>query len=512
MGDSALPSGPDFSEGIALDDIEEGRPLSGRLGEAPVMLLRRGDSIVALGSQCTHYGADLTQGLVDGDTVRCPLHHACFSLRTGEALSAPAFDGLGRWVVEIRDGMAFVAGRDAEDRRPASSPAHIERILIVGGGAAGFACAERLRRLGFNGEIAIASADRDPPCDRPNLSKDFLAGTAPAEWIPLRAPDWYAEQEIRLELGTEIAAIDCEERTATAADGRTFAWDRLLLAPGSEPVRLAGSGFDSGEVRYLRSLADAEAIVERARPGARAVVVGSGFIGLEATAALRARGVAVAIVTAEALPFERQLGSELGAFYRRLHERNGVTFHCGRTAASFDGRVLNLDDGERLDTDFVLTGIGVRPKTSLARAAGLAVGDGILVNAKLETSEPGIFAAGDAAAFPDPLTGESVRVEHWVVAQRQGQLAAANMLGDAEPFRDVPFFWTEQYGVSLRYVGRGSGGDDIRIDGDVADGAFTVRYFSRGRLSASASIGRDLDNLEDERRLREAVLSRAGER
>lgn len=505
MGSATAPSGPDFSKGVPLADITDSRPLSGHVGDDAVMLVRIDGEIRALDSTCTHYGANLADGLVDGETVRCPLHHACFSLRTGAALAAPAFDPLRRWNVEVRGDAAYVTAPAATSTPPSNTGSAIAEVLIVGGGGAGFACAERLRANGFAGRITMVSADRHPPCDRPNLSKDFLAGSAPAEWIPLRSPEWYDEHGIRLELGTEIVAIDPAARTATAADGRAFAWDRLLLAPGSEPVRLAGPGFDAPNIFYLRTLADAEAIVGSLHEGARAVLIGSGFIGLEAAAALRTRGVGVEVVSAEALPFERQLGAELGRFYRALHERNQVTFHSARTAASYDGTQLHLDNGETIDADLVLVGIGVRPRTGLARAAGLAIGDGILVDAHMETSASGIFAAGDAAAFPDPLTGESVRIEHWVVAGRQGQVAADNMLGLATPFRDVPFFWTDQYGVALRYAGHASGTDEVRIDGDPGSGSFTARYYVGGALRASASVGRDYDNLEDEQTLRAAI-------
>ncbi|HEV2747026.1 MAG TPA: FAD-dependent oxidoreductase [Allosphingosinicella sp.] len=503
----AAASGPDFSQGVGLSEIPSHGMLAGRVGDEPVLLSRFGGELYAVGGACTHYGAPLARGLVEGETVRCPLHHACFSLRTGAALRAPAFEGLPRWRVEVDGPLLFVREKelDAAPSAPAAPAEDVRSVVIVGGGGAAFACADELRRLGYSGSLTLVSADADPPCDRPNLSKDYLAGTAPVDWIPLRGDGYYRKAAIDLRLGTEIVAIDVANRTAVARDGEAFRYDRLLLATGSEPVRLAAPGFDRDNVHTLRSLADARAIVARATPGARAVIVGSSFIGLEAAAALRTRHVEVHVLSIETVPFDRLFGSELGLFLQRLHEEHGVRFHLGRTGSEFDGRALRLDNGDALDAEFLILGVGVRPRTALAASAHIGVGDGVLVDSRLQTDIPGIYAAGDIAAYPDPVSGRPVRIEHWVTAQRQGQVAAANMLGRATPFRAVPFFWTEQYGVALRYVGHSPCWDDIRIDGDVGGGDFTARYYEQGELRASASVGRDLENLEDERRLESAA-------
>jgi NADPH-dependent 2,4-dienoyl-CoA reductase/sulfur reductase-like enzyme len=353
----------------------------------------------------------------------------------------------------------------------------------------------------------MLSADHDPPCDRPNLSKDYLAGTAPEEWIPLRTDDWYRDNRIDLRLGVEVTAIDPEDCTVQFASGERLPFDRLLLATGAEPNRLSSPGFHGENVFTLRSLADARAIVGAAGSGKRAAVIGSSFIGLEAAASLRKRGVEVEVIAPENIPFERVLGAELGEFFQNLHQASGVRFHLGRVAASYDGRTVTLSDGAKIDADFVLVGIGVRPRIGLAEAAGLSTDNGVLVDQYLETSASGIYAAGDIAAYPEPISGDRARIEHWTVAERQGQVAAANMLGIRTKFDSAPFFWTEQYGVTLRYVGHATPADMVKVDGDITGRNATVRYFEDGRQRAAASLNRDHENLEDELALEKAVAS-----
>lgn len=511
MGEQAAVSGPDFAQGIALDAIPESGTVAGRVGDDPVLLSRFDGELFAVGGVCTHYGGALAEGIDGSARVRCPLHHACFDLRTGAPLRAPALDPVDVWEVEVEGGRAFVRRRREESDAARPTRDSPGRIVIVGGGAAALACANELRRLGHSGAIILLSADQDPPCDRPNLSKDYLAGTAPEEWIPLRPADWYDEQAIDLRLGSTVTAIDVAGRSVRTQAGESFAFDRLLIATGSEPNRLAGPGFDLPNVRTLRSLADARAIVELAHPGSRAVVVGSSFIGLEAAAALRARGVGVDVVSAERVPFSRVLGPELGHFLKALHRDQGVTFHLGQSVASYDGRWLRLSDGGQIDADFLLVGIGVRPRLGLAERAGLALGDGVLVNGHLETSAPGIFAAGDIAAHLDPLSGRPVRIEHWATAERQGQTVAANMLGLDRRFDAVPFFWTEQYGVALRYVGHAAQWDRVEVDGDVEGRDFVARYYAGEVHLASATVGRDVESLAEERRLEQAAAERGRE-
>jgi NADPH-dependent 2,4-dienoyl-CoA reductase/sulfur reductase-like enzyme/nitrite reductase/ring-hydroxylating ferredoxin subunit len=466
-----------------------------------VLLARRGDELFAIGSTCSHYGGPLAEGLIVGETVRCPWHHACFSLRTGEALAAPAFNPMPCWRVERRDGKAFVREKvePTQARKPArAASGKPNRIVIVGGGAAGFAAAEMLRREGFGGSVTMLSSDDDAPYDRPNCSKDYLAGNAPEDWMPLRPAEYYKEQDIDVQLRTQVTSIDPKARQVTLATGGGLPFDKLLLATGAEPVRLDIPGADQPHVHVLRALADSRAIIARAKQAQRAVVIGASFIGLEVAASLRARKIEVHVVAPERRPLERVLGREYGDFIRALHEEHGVVFHLEEAASAIDAKSVKLKGGASLSADLVVVGIGVRPRIQLAESAGLAIDRGVAVNEYLETSAPGMFAAGDIARWRDPHSGENIRIEHWVVAERQGQTAALNMLGQQQRFREVPFFWSQHYDLPINYIGHAEKWDKIDIEGDVKARDCLVRYRRDGRVLAVASIFRDLENLEAE--------------
>jgi NADPH-dependent 2,4-dienoyl-CoA reductase/sulfur reductase-like enzyme/nitrite reductase/ring-hydroxylating ferredoxin subunit len=476
--------------------------LIGHANGEPVLVARRGHELFAIGAFCTHYGASLGDGLLVDDTVRCPWHHACFSLRTGEALCAPALDPVACWRVELHNGNAYVGEKLERAKSPPRSAVATKSgsIVIVGGGAAGNAAAEMLRREGYAGRITMLSADPTVPCDRPNLSKGYIAGSAPVEFTLLRSPEFYQEHGIELKLGALVAAIDVANRHVSLVDGTRHDYDALLLATGAEPVRLRLPGSDLPHVHYLRTLADSHTLVAKAMASKRAVVIGASFIGLEVAASLRARDVAVHVVAPEAVPMEKILGKDVGTFIRKLHEQNGVVFHLGTTAVSIDEHGVTLQNGERFQTDFVVVGIGVRPAVSLAENAGLAVDRGVTVDEYLETSVPGVFAAGDIARWPDRLTGERIRVEHWVVAERQGQTAARNMLRQRERFDAVPFFWTEQYDFFLRYVGHAERFDSAEFDGqlDADTRDCTITYRRGSKKLAVATVYRDTESLRAE--------------
>jgi NADPH-dependent 2,4-dienoyl-CoA reductase/sulfur reductase-like enzyme len=400
-----------------------------------------------------------------------------------------------------------------EKLQPAARPARTaaqpgpDSIVIIGGGAAGNAAAEMLRRESYARPVTLLSADDARPYDRPNLSKDYLAGNAPEEWIPLRSPEFYAEHGIELKLGARAAAIDAKAREVWLADGSRHRYGALLLATGAIPVRLNIPGSDLPHVHYLRTLADSRALIAAATAARRTVVIGASFIGLEVAGSLRARGLEVHVVAPEAHPMERVFGRDVGDLVRKVHEEHGVIFHLGTTPASFERNRITLQSGERLDANFVVIGIGVRPETALAEQAGIAVDRGIGVDAYLETSVPSVWAAGDIARWPDRLTGEKIRIEHWVVAERQGQTAARNMLGARERFDVVPFFWTQQHNLQLNYVGHAAKWDRVEIDGSLAAKDCSVTYRQGGRKLAVLTIGRDRDSLVAEIELERMIAA-----
>ncbi len=502
----AQPSGPDLSQGVALSEFS-GAMLLGHVGDEDVLLVRSGSEIFAVDAHCSHYHGPLAEGVVDGESIRCPWHHACFDLRTGEASRAPALNPLAVWNVEHENDRIFIRHKREQPKPRVKGAVDAPgKIVIVGGGAAGFAAAEMLRRQDYRGSIVMLSNEAAAPVDRPNLSKDYLAGSAPEDWLPLRPDDFYAGANIDLRLKTEVTSIDTKARQVLLAGGETIAYDRLLLATGAEPVRLPIPGLDQPHVHVLRSLADCRAIIASTDGARRAIVIGASFIGLEAAASLRARDIEVHVVGLEQRPMERVLGPEMGDFVRALHEEQGVVFHLGDTVTAIDGKRATLKSGGVIEADVVVVGVGVRPRLALAEKAGLAIDRGVKVDAYLETSVPGIYAAGDIARWPDSHTGENIRVEHWVVAERQGQTAARNMLGQREVFDAVPFFWSQHYDVPINYVGHAEKWDEIVVDGDIAAKDCLLQYKSGGRVLAVASIYRDGASLEAELAMERGAL------
>ena len=500
MSDAKADTKPDFTTGVAAHELKDGGMLLGRVGKAEVVLARAGDEVFAVGAHCTHYHGPLADGLIVGDTVRCPWHHACFSLRTGEAVRAPALDSIACWRVDRQGDRLFVREKLPEHGQPAKAAAGRtpNSVVIIGGGAAGLAAADMLRREGYDGSISMISADEAPPVDRPNLSKDYLAGHAKEDWIPLRSPEFYQEQQIELLLNTRVTSIDASHHTIQLHNGMQRAFGALLLATGADPVRLNIPGADGPHVHYLRSFADSQALVAKAANAKRVAVVGASFIGLEVAASMRTRGIDVDVIAPDSAPLERVMGVDVGRFVQRLHESKGVKFHLGQSAARVDNRTVTLSDGSTIEADFVVFGVGVQPSTALAERAGLTMDRGIAVNEYLETSAPGIFAAGDIARWPDPHTGDRIRVEHWVVAERQGQAAARNMLGRRERFDLVPFFWSQHYDISINYVGHAEKWDRVKIDGSLDGHDAEVTYLRDGRRLAVATVFRDRASLEAE--------------
>jgi NADPH-dependent 2,4-dienoyl-CoA reductase/sulfur reductase-like enzyme/nitrite reductase/ring-hydroxylating ferredoxin subunit len=508
--DTNSPTGPDLRHGVSSSQVPEGGCLAGQVDGEAVLLTRSGGQWLAIGAVCSHYNGPLAEGLIVGDTVRCPWHHACFSLRTGKALHAPALRDLDAWKVEERAGKVYITGKApaaARVRRSATSMP--ESVVIVGGGAAGDSAAATLRQEGYEGPVTIVDPDESAPYDRPNCSKDYLAGNAPEEWLPLRTAEYDRDEGITRLAGRRATELRPKQGEILLDDGRALRYHSLLLATGASPIRLSPDVVQPGApIHYLRTLADTRALIAAAKGAKRAVVLGASFIGLEVAASLRTRGLEVHVVAPESQPLERVLGPELGALVRRIHEEHGVRFHLERKARQIDSGSVVLESGERFAADFVVVGIGVQPNVDLAKSAGIEVDRGIKVSPYLETSVRGVFAAGDIARWPDPHTGQSIRVEHWVVAQRQGQAAARSILGLRERFDAVPFFWSAHYDVSIRYVGHAERWDAIEIDGDPGAMDCSVRYMVGAGAHATATVGRDLESLQFEAETEQAVSRR----
>ncbi|GKS57839.1 pyridine nucleotide-disulfide oxidoreductase [Nitrospira sp.] len=494
--DGETLSGPDFAtEGVPSSALRDGAMSLGHFNGEPVLLVRKGAAVLAMGGKCTHYGGPLEQGLFDGSTVRCPWHHACFRPETGEAVHAPAIDPVSCYNVVERGGRYFVTGSKSAAPTHPSPVSAPTSVLIIGGGAAGFAAAEMLQREGYRGPVTMITADEAAPYDRPNISKDYLAGNAPEEWIPLRPSGWYGQTRVELIKSRRVVKVVPESRSVELEDGRHLEYGALLLATGASPTSLDVPGSQLPHVRYLRTLADSRAIIQHAKQARRAVVIGASFIGLEAAASLRARNVEVHIVAPDEIPMQRVLGVELGRVVRELHEQHGVRFHLGQTVMSIAEHSVNLKNGTKLEADLVVVGIGVQPNVELAQQAGLRMDRGVLVDEYLRTSVPEIWAAGDIARWPDRYSGSAIRVEHWVVAERHGQAVARNMLGRHEPFTAAPFFWSMHYDVAIGYVGYAQEWEAVKVVGSIPDRDCLAAYRKHGKTMAVASINRDLDSL-----------------
>jgi apoptosis-inducing factor 3 len=497
-------TGPDLAQGVAAGDVPEGGTLLGHAHGEAVLLARVGGDVFAVGATCTHYGGPLAEGLVVGQTVRCPWHHACFSLRTGEPERGPALNAIACFDVEqTGDRLVVLERREpATRRRTGSGPS---AAVVVGAGPAGNACVEQLRREGYGGPIALVSGEGTGPVDRPNLSKDYLAGTAPEDWMILRGEDFYREHDVDFVAG-RVARIDVAGRRVVLEGGGERPYGALVLATGARANRLAVPGADARHVFTVRTLADSQAIVARATASKRAVVVGSSFIGLEVAASLRARGLDVDVVAPEQVPLGRVLGDAVGALVRRVHEEHGVRFHLGTTPASIDAGSVTLANGTRLEADLVVAGVGVQPDVALAEAAGLSLDRGVVVDELLRTSAPDVWAAGDVARWPDARTGQKIRVEHWVVAGRMGQIAAKNVLGAGVKCDLVPFFWSAHYDLTINYVGHAEAWDRVDVAGSLEKRDAAVAYRRGGKTLAVVTIGRDHAALEAE-----AALERGDE-
>ena len=491
MGGTIELKGPDLAAGIAVTELPEGEPFLGHAGGEPVVLVRRGDDCFAVGATCSHYSGPLAEGLVVGDTIRCPWHHARFDLRTGATVGGPGLNPLPCYQVE-RVGPLVRIGKKTTPDAPAPPTQTPHGVFIIGSGAAGVMVADTLRAQGYEGGITLVG-EEGIPIDRPNLSKDFLAGTAPEEWLPVR--DKAALEEKKIDLITaRVHGFDAKWKRISIEGYDDMGWTALVIATGATPVRLQIPGAELPHVHVLRTLADTRAILAGATTAERAVVIGSGFIGLEAAASLRARGLEVTVVAPDEVPLARVVGEALGKMVKSIHEEKGVVFVRGRPA-SIDASEVTLDDGNKIPAELVIMGVGVRPRVDIAEAAKLTVDNGVVVDDRLRAaSAPDVYAVGDVARFPCGADQTPTRVEHWVHAQRMAYVAARNILGYDEAFRFTPFFWSQHYDVAISYVGAGPW-DAVEVIGSVEKRDVLALYRKEGRVVAAATVNRDKESL-----------------
>jgi len=496
----------EWRKGCGEKELAEGGQKLVTAGEDPVLLTRLDGKIYAVGNKCTHYECKLNEGVLLGRTVICRCHDARFDLTTGKVISPPALNDLPVYPVKVEGGDVLL-GPVQKARFPKVEGTDARTFLIIGGGAAGNAAAETLRRDGFAGRIVMITPEPDLPYDRPNLSKEFLSGEAKPEWMPLRSEKFYANQNIDVMLNARVKSLDPGKKSVTLEDGRQITYDKALLATGAVPRRLPIPGADGEACFQLRSFADARMIAEAAAGAKTAVLVGAGFIGMELASSLRQRGLSVEVAAPEPLPFARIVGERIASYLTSRHEEKGVVFHLGANITKVSGprgaKEVELSNGTKIRGDFVVFGLGVSPAVEWLAGTGLVESGAVPVNARLQTKHPDVFAAGDIAVVPDPLGRGAQRIEHWVVAERQGQHAARAMLGAAAPYEHVPFFWTRQTGVSLKYVGLAREWDQVVYRGDVEKGKFLAGFYLKGTLLAAASIG-----MNDETTAVEIMLSR----
>lgn len=484
----------------AEGELADGEMKQVAAGETNILVARVEGTYYAVGATCPHYGAPLASGVLCGRRLVCPWHQACFDVTTGGLLEPPALDGLPRFDVRVADGRITVTVPAARSEPEVAEPSatvdtvHGRVFVVVGGGAAGNAAAETLRQEGFRGRLVMITREDRLPYDRPNLSKDYLAGHAEPEWMPLRTDEFYDALAIEVWRGREVLALDAIAKTLTLDDGISLGYVAALVATGASARRPPIAGIELANVLTLRGFDDADAIVQATEDASHAVVVGASFIGMEAAASLVERGLSVTIVAPSSAPFEKTLGRAIGEMFRALHEGRGVHFELGTRVVRFEGesvveRVV-LENGKSLAADLVIVGAGAEPATGFLRGVTLDSGGGVVVDEHLCAGD-GLYAAGDIARFPDPRTGELARIEHWRTAEQQGRVAAHNMVGDVTRYTAVPFFWTTQYGASLQYVGHASRWDEILFDGDVAGRDFLALYVKDGRCIAAAGCNRD---------------------
>ena len=473
-----------------LDGLPHGGMRQIELEDDAILLIREGDAVSAVGATCPHAGAPLSQGVLHNGRIVCPWHKATFCARTGDLLEPPAVDRLAHYRVRV-EGRRILLSHPAIPSDAVEPQADGRCFVIVGGGAAGAVAAQTLRQAGFGGRLVMLDQENRVPYDRTLLSKYFLSGEEGAEKSPLQTQAFYRKHKIERRTA-EVIRVDPGGKQIYCSDDTVIRYDAALLATGGSPVPPSLAGADRPTVFLLRTRGDADAILARAEQSERAVVLGTSFIGMEVAASLRERGLDVTVIGQEAAPFEKQLGTEIGSVFTRLHQKRGVVFRLGQKISRIEADQVVLETGETVPADLVVIGFGVKPATRYLDGMTLNEDGGIPVDANLRVT-PDLFAAGDIACFPLRGDSDPIRVEHWRVAEQQGRVAALNMLGQSVRYEAVPVFWTIQYLKRLDYVGHAKEWDDVVVHGDLLKPEFIAYYVKDGHVVAAVGLDRDKD-------------------
>ena len=483
-----------------VDALKNGEMKAFNVNNVDILLSKIDDKFYAVAAFCTHYGAPLEEGVLNGKRIVCPWHHACFHAKSGDLLEPPARDALPSYEVEIENNDVIVKlPEEIESNRLSEMANHDSEkesraYVILGAGAAGNAAAQALREDGFQGHIVMITYENRGPYDRPNLSKDYLQGEADPEWMPLRGEEFYSDNDIELQLNKTVSQINAEDKYITFSSGDTLNYDKLLIASGGIPRRLNLTGSELNNVFALRNFDDADAIIKASEGASSAVIIGASFIGMETADSLRHRKIDVTVIAPEATPLEHIFGSEIGKLFKQLHEENGVKFKLNHTISKLEGdrsvRAVILDNGERIEADLVIVGIGVKPATDFIKNIDLESDSSIRVDQYFHVGND-IYSAGDIATFPYWYSGSDIRIEHWRTAEQQGRIAAHNMAGKKAAYQSIPFFWTVQAGITLRYVGHAKEWDEIVVNGNILDKNFIAFYIKNKKVQAAAGCNRN---------------------